>query len=313
MVACLLFVLVVSSLTFTLIPFASSQAADLKILSYSHYIDNLGNLVIVGEVQNTGNNIFGNVSIVGTVTTADGSQIDSGCLIPAKNLLPGQKSSFYMEFFSQSGTGSISWYSTEIANIDLRIYSAPTTNQYQYQDVVVITHKPTLIDGVYWVNCTLQNNGTQTATKIMVYGTFYNSSGQVVATGDIVYPVASLAPGATIAVNVPAFDLNQTLLSSAQKISGYSLLVQVQSPLLSADNGNAPTINPSSTPFVGDNPTISSGDSTMLYAAVIVIVAVVAVVCLVLILRRRKPKIAVVESKPAQPVKPRRTSRRERK
>ncbi|HTY75979.1 MAG TPA: hypothetical protein VMD05_10490, partial [Candidatus Nanoarchaeia archaeon] len=305
---CFLFILSLSSLTLASSPFVSSQTSDVKVLSHTYYLDNLGNIVVVGEVQNTGNSIYDNVTLTGTVTGSDGSQVSSGCYISATKLLPGQKSPFYMEFFPENTVGG-SWLGVTVTDIQLSVYSAPTTTQHQYQDVVVVNNKPTLIDGVYWVNCTLQNNGTQTATKIMVFGTFYNSSGAVVAIGDIINSVASLSAGATAKVNVPAFDLNQTLMSDAQKISGYSLLVQVQAPLLT---GAVPTINPSSTPIIGDNPPITSGggDLTIIYVAIIIVVAVVLVAMVVL--RYRKPKVEAV-NQPAKTAKPRHATRRERK
>jgi len=38
-------------------------------------------------------------------------------------------------------------------------------------------------EGEYWVSGSVQNTGTQTATKLRLIGTFYNASGTVVAAG----------------------------------------------------------------------------------------------------------------------------------
>ena len=313
-IECLLLLLAVSTLTLTMAPSVNGQTENIKILTYSHYIDNLGNIVVVGEVQNNGVNIIANVTLAGTISGSDGSKVSSGCLISAANLLPGQKSPFYMEFNYQTTTSG-SWIGVDISDISLRVYQAPATSQYQYQDVVITNRQAAPKDGVYWVECTLKNNGTQTATNIMIYGTYFNSAGTVVATGDIIHPVASLAPQATTTVKVPAFDLNQSLVASDVKISTYSLLVQVQAPLLT---GTAPVVNPSATPYAGSSPTASSGtptnggDSTIIYAAVVAVVVVVAVLAAVFLVKRRKPK-ETVEIKPAKPVKPQRTTRRNRK
>ncbi len=44
------------SLGLTLVPTVFSQTENIKIVSYSYYIDNLGYLDVVGEVQNVGPN-----------------------------------------------------------------------------------------------------------------------------------------------------------------------------------------------------------------------------------------------------------------
>ncbi len=309
LVACLVVLLAVSCLTLTLSGNVSGQTEDVKILSYSYYYDNLGNIVVVGEIQNNGANIIDNVTVVGSLTVTDGDQATSGCLASATNILPGQKSSFYMEFNPQS-IGQSTWYGYQISNIELAIYDAPPTDKYQYQDVLITSQTPAPQDGVYWVNCVLKNTGSQTATNVMVFGTYYNSTGGVVATGDIVNPIASLAPQATTTVKVPAFDLNQTLVPDSEKISSFRMLVQVEAPLLT---GAAPVINPSATPVnTTPNPTSTpTEDSTLMYAAVVV-VALVAVAAAVFLVRRKKPK-ETDQAAPTEAAKPKSSRQRNKK
>ncbi len=304
--ACIVVLLAVSTLIVTLTPNSSAATTDIEILSYSHYIDNLGNIVVVGEVQNTGINIINNVTLVGSITGSDGSQVSSGCIISAAQFLPGQKSSFYMEFNAQS-TASQSWYGVDITSIDLSVYDAPVTSQYQYQDLVITSQQADPQEGVYWVNVGLKNDGSEIAKNIMVYGTFYNSSGAVVAVGDIISPIQALAPEATTTIKVPAFDLNQSIIPSSQKISSFRLLVQVQEPLLT---GSAPVVDPSTTPVQANPDSSGSVDANVVYGAVIV-VAVAAVLVAVFLFKRRKPEENIEESA-SKAAKPKHTTRRGR-
>ena len=66
-------ILIISSLSLTMIPGALSQdqKGNLKILDYSYYIDSLGLVVLVGEVQNQGVNTVTSVIITGSITSED--------------------------------------------------------------------------------------------------------------------------------------------------------------------------------------------------------------------------------------------------
>jgi hypothetical protein len=63
--------------------------------------------------------------------------------------------------------------------------------------------------GVFWVNGNIQNTGSQTASTITVFGTFYNSTGATVAVG-YGSTVASLSSSGSASFKLGAFDLNQT-------------------------------------------------------------------------------------------------------
>jgi len=310
-IACLAILLTISAVTTVSTLDVSAQNADIDILSYDYYYDNLGNAVVIGEVQNVGVNILANVTLAGLITTTDEVKAESGCYISVRSLLPNQKSSFYMEFHPQL-IGQNSWFSTTIDRVDLNVYEASPTDQYQYQDVIITSQTAAPEEGVYWVDCDLKNNGAQTATNIKVYGTFYNTLGDVVAVGDSITSISSLAPQATTTIRVPAFDRNQTLMAENQKISSFRLLVQVQSPTLT---GNAPVIDPSSTPVnPGTSPDSNSSgeDSTLTYAIIGAVVAIVAVVAVLFLVRSPKPKQSN-RIQPAEPVKPKNTKPRNKK
>ncbi len=53
--------LVVFTFCIALVPITFGQVETVKVLDYSYYIDFLGNLVLVGEVQNIGTTVLKNV------------------------------------------------------------------------------------------------------------------------------------------------------------------------------------------------------------------------------------------------------------
>ena len=292
--------LAVFTFSIALIPSVQSQVETVKVLNYSYYIDMLGNLVLVGEVQNIGTKVLNYVDIAGRITGSDGSQAQWENRALGLYLLPGQKTPFYLQFSSQSSSYG-SWFGVNIVNVELIAYKAPETTKYQYQNVIITTHQGSAnSDGEYWVNGELKNIGTQTAGNITIVATYYNSSGIPIAFGGT-NRISTLSPNETKTFKVGAFDLNQTEVSSDKKIYGYSLLVQVENPL---SEGTAPTA--SSAPAGTSAPTDTYGASDTnagnnLNATNIgIIVAVIVIVVAVLFLISKRKNKNVSSEKPKQ-------------
>jgi hypothetical protein len=294
----LLFILLtLASLSLTLIPQVSSQTDSIKILSYSWYVDSIGYLDVVGEVQNAGPNTIDYVVLSGIIYTPDGEAVaHSSTRVYAQYLLPQQKAPFYMEFPpSVSVTGDLSWLSLGIDHIDFSVDSAEATSSYQYPDLTVTSSSGgTDAEGIYWVTGTVQNTGTQTATNIYVVGTFFNASGTVVAMGytDALTPT-SLSPSSSASFKVGAFDQNQTEVPSYLKISSYSLLIQVEEPVLTGTAPTLPTPTPVSTTSPSDStPSPSDGNPDVLAPeaiyAIIIVIVILGLVITLLALRKTK-------------------------
>jgi hypothetical protein len=255
--------LTLASLGLTLVPQVSSQPENIKVLSYGWYVDSIGYLDVVGEVQNVGPNTIDSVVLSGVIYTLDGDAVSYSYPTPVyvKYLVPQQKAPFYMEFPPEvSVTGDLSWLSLGI-DVDFTINSAEATSSYQYPDLTVTSSSGGAdSEGVYWVSGTVQNTGTETATNIYVVGTFYNATGTVIAMGytDTLTP-ASLSPSSTASFKVGAFDLNQSIVPSNLKIDHYSLLIQVEEPILT---GAAPTLPTSTPPSTSPPSTTPPSDST---------------------------------------------------
>jgi len=301
------------SLGLALVPQVSSQPENIKVLSYSWYIDSLGYFIVVGEVQNTGSNTIDSVVLSGIVYTKDGEvQAYSSGGAFVNQLIPQQKAPFYIEFSPQdSVTGDLSWLSIGVDNIDFTVNQAEATSNYQYPDLTVQSSSGGVdAEGVYWVSGSVQNSGDQTATTVRVIGTFYNASGTVIALGytNALTPT-SLAPSNTASFKVGAFDLNQTNAPSIQKIASYTLLIQTEEPILS---GTAPSLPPStpipsdstSSPTPTESPSSTNSNNSnsnpiapeTQYAAVIV-VAIIVLAGVILLFRRRKTQAATKATK----------------
>jgi hypothetical protein len=291
--------LAASVIAFCLIPIpnVSCQPENVKVLSYSWYLDTYnGALVVVGEVQNTGSNIIDNVTMVGFIFTPDGTaQAAQSTQVFGAQILPQEKAPFYIQFSPQSSyTGDFSWLSEGIYNVTFVIYSANPTTSSQYQGLTV-SSKTSSVDssGFYEVTGTVLNTGAQTTNQTWVVGTFYNDTGSVVAIGYSNYltPTA-IAPGGTASFTVYAFDSDLNGLAS--QINSYALLIQTST------TAPAPAPTPSSSPSSSPTPTSSSSSptptqpgtgtspsNTYLYilAAVVIVIVIVAVA---LVLRKRR-------------------------
>ena len=190
-------ILIICSLSLTMVSSALSQdqKGNVKILNYSYYyLDSLGIIVVVSEVQNQGTNTLTSVFLTGSIVSRDGIyQSSSNTIIaipPAEvtYLNSQQKAPFYMDFYPPQNSPGGTWSSIDIASVNLQVVQANATANYQYSDLTITSKQSSIggtIDdkGVFWVNGNIQNTGSQTASNINVFGTFYYSTGATVAVG----------------------------------------------------------------------------------------------------------------------------------
>ena len=271
-----------------------SQSENINVLSYSWYLDPNGLLDVVGEIQNVGSNTIESVVLGGIIYTMDG--VEQGRSNPTyvyvNCLIPKQRASFLMTF-PEAGmaTGDLSWLPIGIERVDFSVLSANVTGNYRYPYVTVTSSSGAAdAEGVYWVNGEVQNTGTDSATNIRVIGTFYNSTGTVVAVGYTSYLTpASLDASEKAAFKFGAFDRNQSIVASRDKISSYSLLVQVEKPLLSGTSPSIPPYNATSTSPSSED-TASSPMAIETQIVAVTVLAILVVVGTILTLNKRKAK-----------------------
>jgi hypothetical protein len=297
--------------------YSQSDSQTLKVSNYSWYFDSVGGFHVVGEVQNVGTTILQPVWLGATIYTPDGTPqiLSNPCRVYVSYMLPQQKAPFLMDFPLRD----MSWMSQGIDRTEFTVIQADTNSSYQYPDVVVSSSTlSTDATGVYWVSGKVQNTGNRTATNVRVIGTFYNSTGTVVAAGysEVVTP-SNLSPSNSASFKVGAFDVNQTETTPDRQISSYTLLVQAEGPLL---NGTIPPVSNSTVPISGSSTNSTSDDNSTVpeapglnYGAIIVVVIVIVAAALLLFSRRRSSKASTAKSTKPQAVGKRKQSPRNRR
>ena len=260
-VVCLVFV-------FSLIPnscnFAKAVNTSVTVLSYSSYVSPTGHFVVLGELQNTGSHTLESVSLNVAVSASDGSTIAAGTTDAfVHNFLPQQKAPFYIDF------GKIDFNEiSKASDFNISLYDAPPTNYNQYPDLLLNVDSNEIVEVAYVISGSITNTGNQTANDIMVYGTYYNNAGVIVAVG-LTELDEPLTPNSSANFALTEMDAAASLTT---KISSYTLRVQTSTQVFSL-----PPASPS------DNP--QSLES--LLPIVIAVIALIAVIGVVLWFRFR--------------------------
>jgi hypothetical protein len=288
--AILAFVVAITmALCMTLIPNVFSQPENIRVLSYSWYIEPSSGdyLVVVGEVQNVGPNIIDYVKVIGTFYASDGTPLAGNSVKSlTTQILPQQKAPFYMIVpIYDSLTGS-SWNPQSIDYLTILVNHAEPTESPQYQDLEISSHtSSTDAYGYYKVTGVVKNTGTQSTNQASVVATFYNSTGSVVATGASYLTPSSIAPGSTASFTIYPLDY----LAVIGEVSSYSLLIQTLNTTPSATPTPSPTASPSLSPTPTPTETGNGTDipDTYVYTAAAVVIICIAIGIFALVRRKR--------------------------
>ena len=316
--AFILVALVVGSFGLLSNPTVKAQTGQATVLSYSYYTSTSsiiatysGDLVVVGEVQNTGSTSIPEIAVGanaanGSIILASTSNVAFGY-----NLAPGQKAPFYLDFPPETTTAQdATQYQSFVSSINNITFTTSILDVTRTTYTGVTARNGSLIgavnSGTYTLSGTLQNTGSQKSGDVYVSATFYNSSGNVIAIG-IVTLSTSLAPGATATFSLTPIDDSDAMNAA---ISSYSLLVQADV----ASSSSTPTPTPTQTQSVTQQPTVSptgtqSGTSFSLnqwttYVIVIAVVIVVAVIVGLWLFIRQRRKNAGFDLPPPPPPPP---------
>ncbi len=286
------------------IPHVKADTSEAKVLSYSWYVapdDTLvatpGDLVVVGEIQNVGSNVLGEVVVSGYAFNSTGSLINTGeAEAFGTNLNPGQNSPFYIDFIPDPTAPIIdpNW-AYSITNVTVFVSYVVDSNTTNNPDLIVPTGDVSAsldASGIYTLSGFIQNTGTQPSGQVWVVSTFYNASGTVVSLNYTDYISDSISPGAKAMFLATPVDSSIGVSSS---ITNYSVLVE--STPFTATPTPTPTqttTQPTATTTASTNPLqsptpISLGtliDSVI--AVVVVIVIILAIVGLLFIRKHKK-------------------------
>jgi len=224
----------------TFIPNAWSQQENVKVLSYSWYISDLNSFIVVGEVQNVGQNNIEYIALSGLVNSTDGDdQAWSTTTVYSNEILPQQKVPFVMYFFIENSlSDSFNWNLGDLNNVEFGVIVSNETDNYQYPDLEILDDSSSIgSEGVVTVTGNVWNTGNETSGKLWVVATFYNATGSVIATGFSDYLIPDyLQANQTVAFTVNTIDaipeLVNEMRSLAYSITDYSLLIQTESPII---------------------------------------------------------------------------------
>ncbi|MFQ5969158.1 MAG: FxLYD domain-containing protein [Nitrososphaerales archaeon] len=162
-------------------------APNIQVFNYSSYINSNGMPAVVGEVINHGKEPVKSVEVKANFMDLSGSVIDSASANTAIDLiLPGQRSPFMI-------VGEAD-YAYSIKSYDLQIVNFARAQDKPGMLEIVPTSE--FSDGISEVSVRgeIRNIGSEDATSIKVYATFYDDRGRVVGYGSGSADLISIEP-----------------------------------------------------------------------------------------------------------------------
>ena len=86
-------------------------------------------MIVVGEVENVGSNIIGNVTVQGIAFSSNGQELAiTTTQAFVYHMLPGQKAPFYLDFNAASSTtDDLSWVPS-VSSVSVSVTSVTDTN-----------------------------------------------------------------------------------------------------------------------------------------------------------------------------------------
>jgi hypothetical protein len=280
-----------------------AQTTQVTILSYSSYIapansllaESTGDLIVVGEVQNTGTTTLGIIYVTGNAYNSTGQVLaQSESKVFGINLAAGAKSSFYMDFPPESSpTYDLSWV-PNVTSLTVNVLNAlqPTTTLTTDVEVPSDNLQSVNDAGNYTVTGTALNAGFDPVSDVVLYASFYNSTGGVIAIGYMDLG-ASLQPAGSIAFTLTPVDDTATLSSQIVSYAVSGLGVPTTATATpSPTPTTAPTTLPTSTATPSTQPTQppAPSQSNLLIYGIIVVGLVIAVALVLFILKGHKHK-----------------------
>ncbi len=150
--------------------------AQVEVLTHSSYIDSLGWLNVVGEVQNVGDQPVEYVKISATFYDSSNTVVDTSFTFSDLDvILPNRKSPFDILLFDESQISKVDHYELSVS------FSTTVSKQ---QSLRIISHS-SYIDTLGWLNIVgeVENSASGGATYVKVIATCYDESGTVINSG----------------------------------------------------------------------------------------------------------------------------------
>jgi hypothetical protein len=294
--AFMLCVLVLTSFTALISTQVNGASTDAKVLSVSWYqapttdfAAYIGDLIVVGELQNVGTSNIFSVYVIGSVYigAAEVARSESRQVF-GNNLLPGQKAPFYIDFVPGTMLTEtlVDW--AEVTDVKVTVGYLVNTDKSMYQELTA-SSEGGYRSGVYTVVGKVENVGTESIGDVRVITTFYNAAGTVVSLNYTDIFLENVEPGKSKTFTATPIDFY-----SGNDIDSYAILVQ--STIQHSDN-TSPS-NPSNTKTPSTSATTpattqtpkSSTDipMTTIILIIVIVLAVVSIIAVLVVYNRKK-------------------------
>jgi len=291
----LLCVLTLNCFTALTITQTNGASSDAKILSYSWYqaptndlATYVGDLIVVGELQNVGTSNIFSVYVVGSAYI-DGVEVArESRQVFGNNLLPGQKAPFYLDFVPKTilVDDLVDW--ADVTDVKVTVGYLVNTDKSMYQGLTVSSDGGYRSD-VYTVVGKVENVGTESIGNVRLVTTFYNAEGTVVSLNYTdVFP-DKIAPGSSKLFTATPVDYY-----SGNDITHYEILVQstIQQPddtsSSNSSNTNAPSTSATSPARTSTPSSNNALTRTTIILIIVVILAIVSAGAVLVMYNRRK-------------------------
>ncbi|MGI6209308.1 MAG: FxLYD domain-containing protein [Anaerolineae bacterium] len=187
-----------------------------EFVSHTAWVDDYGDISIVGEVINVSDEICDTlVSVEAVLWDADGNQIegDFGAYLDRPAIAPGQTSSFWVLIFGSD----LDVDPQDVSDYELTLW----ISQDPSPDVELVVNYSEALeeDGFFYIRGEVENQTALSYGVLTVYSTIYDADGNVInATLDMITPDEPLQPG-------EAMDFEGYFLDHFEDVDSYSVFV----------------------------------------------------------------------------------------
>jgi hypothetical protein len=201
--------------------YTSTIPLDLKILSSSDHLDNIGWMHITGEVENQATTNATDTQVWATCYDSDGKVVAAFFdWANVTEMMPGQKSSFDIGIWSGRAPLVKSYVLTVTSSLSL-------TNVNKAASVTILSHSGYLDSvGGYRIFGEVQNLDTAPVGWLNITATFYDSSDTIIAVENAYSHLDVILPNRKSPFYVWLYDPTQNATQLGPRVDHYTLAVE---------------------------------------------------------------------------------------
>ena len=190
-------------------------ASGVTLVSHSMFYTSSNVLYVVGEVENTGDVATEFTKVNATFYDSENEVITTKVgYAEVDVLLPGKKSPFYVMLMEYDGSLDVESYELTV------LWNESEETKEQVLEITSSSQSTDILDSLH-VTGEIKNTGSTTATEVIVFATFYDSTGTVVGRSWEYAEPEDLASGQT-----GTFDVTLIYEEQIAKVASYSLTAE---------------------------------------------------------------------------------------